>query len=119
MKYKEVANFVIVYVKEAHPETNGKWRITKTRASFIRSRRPSTSAESLHERSSNQMDVETETLLDDIENTAMACYAAWPERFYVIDTSGRIVYKGGIGPFYFDPDEVDEVLREQFAKGPT
>ncbi len=49
----------------------------------------------------------------------MACYAAWPERFYVIDTNGRIVYKGGMGPFYFDPDEIDEVLGEQFAQGPT
>jgi len=66
----------------------------------------------------DQMDVETETLLDDIDNTAMACYAAWPERLYVIDTDGRIIYKGGMGPYYFDPGEVEEVLRTRSAGSP-
>ena len=61
------------------------------------------------------MDVETETLLNDIDNTAMACYAAWPERLYIIGTDGRIIYKGGMGPFYFDPDEVEEILSKEFA----
>ena len=119
MKYKEVANFVIVYVKEAHPED--EWQMANNEDTGVVYTQPTTIDErrELARAFVDQMDVETETLLDDIENTAMACYAAWPERFYVIDTSGRIVYKGGIGPFYFDPDEVDEVLREQFAKGPT
>ena len=119
VKYKEVANFVIVYVKEAHPED--EWQMANNEDTGVVYTQPTTIDErrELARAFVDQMDVETETLLDDIENTAMACYAAWPERFYVSDTSGRIVYKGGIGPFYFDPDEVDEVLREQFAKGPT
>ena len=61
------------------------------------------------------MDVETETLLDDIDNTAMACYAAWPERLYVIGTDGRIIYKGGMGPYYFDPGEVEEILTTELT----
>jgi hypothetical protein len=58
----------------------------------------------------DKMGVETETFVDDIHNTAMACYAAWPERIYVIDTAGRIAYKGGLGPFYFEPEDVRDVL---------
>ncbi len=46
----------------------------------------------------------------------MACYAAWPERLYVVGTDGRIIYKGGMGPFYFDPDEVEEILRTGLAR---
>lgn len=61
------------------------------------------------------MDVETQTLLDDIDNTAMACYAAWPERLCIIGTDGRILYKGGMGPFYFDPDEVEEILATELV----
>jgi hypothetical protein len=64
----------------------------------------------------DRMGVETETLVDDIRNTAMACYAAWPERIYVIDRDGRIVYKGGVGPFYFAPDELREFL-ENMGRG--
>jgi type I thyroxine 5'-deiodinase len=58
----------------------------------------------------DRMKVESETLVDDERNTALACYAAWPERIYVIDRSGRIVFKGGMGPFYFDPDGLREFL---------
>lgn len=58
----------------------------------------------------DRMGVETDTLVDDIRNTALACYAAWPERIYIVDRDGRILYKGGIGPFYFEPDELREFL---------
>ena len=56
------------------------------------------------------MDLEAPTLVDDIRNTANACYAAWPERLYVIDTDGRVAYKGGMGPFQFDTDELEGFL---------
>jgi hypothetical protein len=60
----------------------------------------------------DRMEVKTEAFVDDIRNTAMACYAAWPERIYVIDRDGRIVYEGGVGPFYFEPEELREVLEK-------
>ena len=53
---------------------------------------------------------ETTILVDDITNIANAAYAAWPERIYVIAPDGRITYKGGMGPFYFDPEEIVPVL---------
>jgi len=37
--------------------------------------------------------------IDDMSNAANDAYAAWPERIYIIDESGRIAYRGGIGPF--------------------
>jgi hypothetical protein len=64
----------------------------------------------------DRMNVETETLVDDIRNTAMACYAAWPERIYVIARDGRIAYKGGMGPFKFEPEDLREFL-ETMSQG--
>ena len=43
----------------------------------------------------DRMQVTTTTLVDGIDNTAAICYAAMPERIYVIDTKGTIVYEGG------------------------
>ena len=63
----------------------------------------------------DKMDVKTPTLVDDIQNTAMACYAAWPERLYVIETDGTIAYKGDMGPFGFKPEKVESYLKERFA----
>lgn len=59
-------------------------------------------------------EVDGTLLVDDISNVANACYAAWPERIYVVDTDGTIVYKGGIGPFRFDPEEVEQFLRQRY-----
>jgi hypothetical protein len=33
-----------------------------------------------------------------------------PDRLYVIDRDGKIVYKGGRGPFGFKPGEMDQSL---------
>ncbi len=54
-------------------------------------------------------------LVDPIENPADKVYAGWPERFYVIDEQGTIVYKGKTGPFGFHPEEVDAWLAKRFA----
>ena len=114
-KYSDIANFVIVYIKEAHPDD--EWQMESNEESGVIYSQPKSTEErrELARAFIDQMDVQTETLLDDIDNTAMACYAAWPERLYIIGTDGRIIYKGGMGPFYFDPDEVEEILLKAFA----
>ena len=48
--------------------------------------------------------------IDGIDNAADRAYAAWPERLYVIGRGGRIVYKGGMGPFGFKPEEAEKSL---------
>ncbi len=45
-------------------------------------------------------------LVDGMDNAADQLYAAWPERLYVVDEHGKLVYKGRLGPFGFEPEEV-------------
>jgi hypothetical protein len=54
--------------------------------------------------------------IDDIDNAAEAAYSAWPERFYIIDESGRIAYRGGMGPFHYDPKEVRTWLAARYGE---
>lgn len=53
--------------------------------------------------------------VDGMENEAMRAYSAWPERLYVLRADGTLAYKGGMGPMWFEPDEVEEWLQETFA----
>jgi hypothetical protein len=53
--------------------------------------------------------------IDDMSNAANDAYAAWPERLYIIDESGRIAYRGGIGPFNYNPIEVREWLAARYG----
>jgi hypothetical protein len=54
--------------------------------------------------------------VDDMSNQAEAAYSAWPERLYVIDESGRIAYRGGMGPFHYDPKEVRTWLAARYGE---
>ena len=53
--------------------------------------------------------------IDSMENKAESAYAAWPERLYVVAAGGRIVYRGGLGPFGFDPEEMEKALAGHLA----
>ena len=54
--------------------------------------------------------------VDNMTDTANRLYGGWPERLYVIDEAGRIVYKGGLGPFNYRPQEVRAWLERRFPE---
>jgi iodothyronine deiodinase-like protein len=54
--------------------------------------------------------------IDEMSNAANDAYAAWPERLYIVDESGRIAYKGGNGPFNYDPKEVRAWLSARYGE---
>ena len=54
--------------------------------------------------------------IDEMTNAANDAYAAWPERLYILDEQGRIVYKGGNGPFKYNPKEVRDWLANRFGE---
>ena len=51
-------------------------------------------------------------LLDGMDNDAEEKYISWPDRLYLIDREGKVAYKSGLGPFYFDVDEFEEAIRQ-------
>jgi hypothetical protein len=54
--------------------------------------------------------------IDDMSNAAEGAYSAWPERLYVLDENGHIAYKGGNGPFKYDPKEVRSWLAARYGE---
>lgn len=54
--------------------------------------------------------------VDAMSNAADHTYAAWPERIYIIDESGKIVYRGGLGPFNYHPQEARAWLERRFPQ---
>jgi len=53
--------------------------------------------------------------IDDMSNAADNAYSAWPERIYIIDESGHIAYRGGMGPFNYNPQEAREWLAARYG----
>lgn len=109
-RYKDRVDFVAVYVREAHP-TDG-WAlpfnervgisIAQPRAFEERRAAASTCCASL--KSAIPM------VVDEIDDRAGVAYCGMPDRLYVLDTKGRVAYKGGRGPFGYKPLEMEQAL---------
>lgn len=52
--------------------------------------------------------------IDPMNDAADHAYAGWPERLYILDESGKIVYRGGLGPFNYHPEEARAWLEQRF-----
>jgi hypothetical protein len=46
-----------------------------------------------------------------MDGRAEKAFAAWPERIYILGAGGRVLYKGGMGPFEFKPEEAEASLK--------
>ncbi len=48
--------------------------------------------------------------IDTLDNRAESLFAAWPERIYILGAGGKVLYKGGMGPFGFLPEDAEKAL---------
>ena len=110
------ADFLTVYIKEAHPED--EWQMDSNVEQGVCYKQPTTTAQrvAIAKDFSERFRFPIPLLVDSIENRANAVYAGWPERFYILDEQRRIVYKGEPGPFGFHPEEVEAWLGKRFGK---
>ena len=54
-------------------------------------------------------------VIDDLQNSTEAAYAAWPDRLYLIDREGRVAYKSKPGPYGFKTGELESALKGTLA----
>ena len=116
-EFEEVADFQMIYIREAHPED--EWWTPSNRKEGIIYNQPKTSTERLEIARTFQkkFDLRMPLLVDPIDNPAAQAFSASPERIYVIDPSGKILYKGGMGPYDFHPQDVRTFLETNYHKG--
>jgi hypothetical protein len=101
----------VVYITEAHPtdvwqtENNFKDKV------LFASPRNEDERASLAGTCVRKLGIEIPALLDEFGNSTESAYTAWPERIYLIDRGGKIVYKSKAGPFGFKPAELQTALR--------
>ena len=109
-RYKEDAEFVMVYVREAHP-TDG-WKMDSNAKSGVSFKQPTTAAERAEvcEQFRKRLKPGMTVVVDDLSDPAGSAYSGMPARLYVIDAKGRVAYKSGRGPFGFKPGEMEQAL---------
>jgi hypothetical protein len=115
--YKEYADFLTVYVREAHPTDEWQMKSNLKDKDDVCYAQPKTLEQRLAIANdfTKRFKFPLPFGIDDMSNAANDAYAAWPERLYVIDESGHIAYRGGMGPFNYNPAEVREWLAARYG----
>jgi hypothetical protein len=105
-QYNEQVQFLVIYIREAHPLDG--WDL----GSENRLRDPQTLAErrQVADQCEQALQYGIRTYVDEMNDEVMTAYAAWPERLYLVDTQGRLVYASGLGPWGFKPSELKEAI---------
>lgn len=49
-------------------------------------------------------------VIDGIDDAVNTAYHAWPDRLYLIGSDGVVAFQGGMGPFGFEPDELEKAI---------
>jgi hypothetical protein len=55
-------------------------------------------------------------LVDGMDNRVEAAYTGWPDRLYLVERGGRVVFKTTPGPFGFDPDKLARAIQTMPAQ---
>ncbi len=110
-QYGDRARFLTVYIKEAHPLD--EWQMSSNEKENVCYPQPRTLAQRVAIANDfvRRFHYDVPLAVDPMDNRANALYAGWPERLYVLDADGVIVYKGKTGPFGYHPEEVEAWLR--------
>ena len=109
-EWKDRAEFLTVYISEAHPrdgwrQNDPKWDVQQ----------PTTTEQRLSVARDWIADLQPSIpyVVDPIEDTARLAFAAVPERLYILE-AGEVKYQGGQGPFGYHPEEVESWLQQRF-----
>ena len=118
-RYKDRANFVMVYVREAHP-TDG-WRMESNDRVGATTAQPKSYEEraDVAQKCGKLLNIGFPMLVDTIDDTVGARYSGMPGRLYLIGRDGKVAFKSGRGPYLFKPAELEQSLVLLLQDGTT
>jgi hypothetical protein len=108
--HKDKAEFILVYIREAHPEDG--WQVPMNRQEGIIINQHKNEEERGHAASTCaiKLSLTLPFVIDTIDNKVDTAYTAWPDRLYIVDRDGKIAFKGQPGPRGFVVVEMETKL---------
>ena len=104
-----------MYIREAHPTDSARparhVQVEQPKTFLARMEVATACSAGLH--------LTIPLLVDDIDNTVMRAFDAFPDRLYIISPDGRIVFQGGRGPRGFSVPEMETALKKLLAAKST
>jgi type I thyroxine 5'-deiodinase len=99
-----------VYITEAHP--SDVWQMQSNIKDSVVFASPKNEEERAFVAGAcvRKLGIKIPAVMDEFGNSTEQAYTGWPDRLYLIDAQGRLVYKSKPGPFGFHPDDLRAAL---------
>jgi len=107
-KFAGLVDFVTIYIAEAHPTERQHFSGNIDISTHETMEERVEAADTLREKAGDTLKG-CPILVDQMDDRANLAYAALPERLYVLQ-DGKITFEGGVGPYFYNIDEVDTFL---------
>ena len=100
--YKNIAEFRLVYIKEAHA-MDSSWPVPYAKEMGIKQHTTYGERCSVAKKLLSDKNLHIPTLADDMDDTANKAYKAWPDRVFLVRKDGTLAVAGKRGPWGFKP----------------
>jgi len=109
-RYGSRVAFYAVYIQEAHP--SDIWQMQSNVGENVVFRNPRSEGERFQVADScvRKLGIRFPALIDGMDNAVEKQYTGWPDRMFLIDRAGKLVYKSEPGPFGFHPAQLEAAL---------
>jgi Iodothyronine deiodinase len=99
-----------VYVREAHPIEG--WRMESNDRVGVAVAQPRSNFQRVEVATQchDLLEMSMPVLVDGIDDRVGRAYSGMPDRLYIIDREGKVAFKSGRGPFWFNPAEMEQAL---------
>jgi hypothetical protein len=99
-----------VYIREAHPSDG--WKMQSNDQVGVSAEQPTTqeARNLVASHCCQALKLEMPLLVDTIDDQVNRAYSGFPDRLYLIDRAGKLIYKGGRGPYGYKPRELEQTL---------
>lgn len=99
-----------MYILEAHPSDVWQMESNIKQGVVFRSPRNQQEREQLAGTCVRKLGIKFPAVVDGFNNATEKAYTGWPDRIYLIDSAGKIVFKSKPGPFGFKPELLSAAL---------
>ena len=118
-RYGDRVEFVVVYIREAHPED--AWALNQNRDEAVMVYDPVSrfEREAVAQTCVVRTSLRIPTVVDDVDDALAKAYGGWPDRLYLISADGRVAFQGDPGPLGFQPDALEAAIERELRSSPS